>query len=130
MNTSTTPDNRPVIRQIIAAIGPGWTAKPTGNSDEPNSSYNKTHMIAQNGDMTLFIEAPEKWRGKPEPYQIAASYPTYANKSHAVHTGEALSINVGRMKGPAQVASDIRRRLLPEYTEILKRVIERGRMQD
>lgn len=51
MIQDTTPDNRPVIRQIIAAIGPGWTAEPaTGEAD---SDYNKTTMIAQNGIMRL-----------------------------------------------------------------------------
>ena len=125
-----TPDQRPVIREIIAHLGPGWTAHPNGNQEEPDSSYNRTHMIARNGDMALYIEAPERWRVKPEPYQISGAYPLYQNKAYAAHPDETVSINVGRMKRPAQVAKEITRRLLPDYTKHLQTVKERVRLED
>lgn len=127
-----TPDLRPTLKQIIALIGPGWTPKPVSEGDDPESEYNKTHMIAQNGNMEIYISTQNgrySTKASRESYEISGRFPRYSDNTWAVHTSEYITIKASRKKSPAQVAADIKRRFLPIYTENLKQVVNRVRLE-
>lgn len=124
-----TPDTRPLLRQIIAAIGPGWTAHPNGDPEEPDSEYNKTHMIARNGNMGLYVSAPDTYQNRSKMFEIGCIYPRYSDGTSAVRSSEYFWIKVSRQKPPAQVAKEINRRLMPRYIQVLNRITECVKME-
>ncbi len=124
----STPDERPTLRAIIAALGPEWKALPV-DYGECDDERDKTRMIASNGKLEFYIAAQMDWRDKPEPYKISPKYPRTADGSHQ-GSGKYLTINCGRMKAPAQVAKDITRRFLPEYEKLYNDVREYVRRND
>lgn len=119
-------DSRPIFRQIIAALGPGWTAHADGNPSEPDSNYNKTHMIAQNGVLKLSLYAPDGWPKKDnELYRISGIYARYSDNSCAHRPSDYYSINISRKKTPAQIAREVHRRLLPAYAPKAHEIAEK-----
>ncbi len=122
------PDERPAIRAIIAALGPEWTTEPADKC-EPNSDYNKANQIVTNGVIKFWFKAKHDYNDRPEPYHITSHYPRPKDDTFVAH-GQEISINISRTKKPAQIARDIQRRFLDEYTPRYMAIVERIKIHE
>jgi hypothetical protein len=107
-------DNVQNLAQAICdALGNGWHTSPPN----PDAIYDRqSYLIGSDGAQ---LDISSTWAGNHKLY-IAGSEWGVVPKSDKVPYGIKMpSIQVSDTKTPEQIAKDIKRRLLPEYAQVL-----------
>lgn len=127
---SQSNENTPAFRVLISAVTanlPGFT------TDADNPEWNDRITITHtDGRRLYFVQG--RYGQKPGTMSVSGDYPrdngnddpyvgTYVDPRSV--NGRHFSINVSTSKTPEQIARDITRRLLPEYTETFGKIRER-----
>ena len=121
-------DYRPTLLQIITHLGPAWTPAPDGNPEEPDSLYNRTHLLAKNGNLTILLyhTGNTVWpKSERNRLKASAIYPTYKDRTPATLPDDPITITMSLSKTPRVIAQDITTRLLPHYTARIESVMNR-----
>jgi hypothetical protein len=112
---------RQLSEDIAKALGNGWTRSSrydNEHNEEPAGRDWRARL--ENGEESLFLS--NTWAGKGK-LHVSGWYPDKVQHDTAQRIGNPPSINVSITKSAEQIAKDITHRLLPEYREMLAKVL-------
>lgn len=110
-------ETREIVRQtagmVATELGEGWSVEVDADTAENNAT-----LLGPDG-ARVFMHLP--MYGNTDRFEITGWY-GWQKIRDMYPEPKRVSINVGRMRGPAVIAREITRRLLPEYLPELERV--------
>jgi hypothetical protein len=126
MNAASTSETRrtamdefAAASEIAAAMGEGWSV-------QPGYGRRDAHLAGPDN-----IRLHVQWGyGNVDRMTISGSLPDELSEHRKYSSGREPEIGVSTSKTPAQIARDIRRRLLPDFAAMTAAAIERRRESD
>jgi hypothetical protein len=114
-------ENREITRQlavsVATALGEGWVV-------DTNAEYDGYRVVYIDGPDGLRLAVGLDWRNSDR-MDVSGVYPPNPDRSASEgHRLKQHKIGMSRFRGPEVMAKEIRRRLLPGFTEDLKALLD------